>query len=35
MMIVIDLDDDYDIDNPYNVEFGSHDIDDELDDEFY
>ena len=38
MMIVTDLDDDDDIANPYNVDFGSDDTDDELDeedDEFY
>ena len=37
-MIVTDLDDDDDMVNPYNVESGYDDIDDELDeedDEFY
>ena len=37
-MIVIDIDDDDDMSNPYNVDSGSDDTDDELDeedDEFY
>ena len=32
-MIVSDLDDDNDMANPYNVDFGSDDIDDDLDEE--
>ena len=34
MMIVTDLDDDDDMANPYNVEFGSDDADDDLDVEY-
>ena len=33
MMIIIDLDDDDDMANPYNVDSGSDDTDDELDEE--
>ena len=33
MMIVTDLDDDDDMVNPYNVEYGSDDTDDDLDEE--
>ena len=33
MMIVIDIDDDDDMANPYNVDSGSNDIDDDLDEE--
>ena len=35
MMIIIDLDDDDDMANPYNVESGSDDTDDDLDEEYY
>ena len=34
MMIITDLDDDDDMTNPYNVESGSDDIDDDLDEEY-
>ena len=34
MMIVIDLDDDDGMDNPYNVESSLDDTDDELDEEY-
>ena len=33
MMIVTDIDDDDDMANPYNVEYGSDDTDDDLDEE--
>ena len=33
-MIVINIDDDDDMTNPYNVDSGSNDTDDALDDEF-
>ena len=34
MMIETDIDDNDDMENPYNVEFGSYDIDDDLDEEY-
>ena len=34
MMIIIDLDDDDDMSNPYNVDFGYDDTDDDLDNEY-
>ena len=35
MMLITDLDDDDDMANPYNVDFGFDDTDDDFDDDLY